>query len=253
VAAAAAIVSYDHMRTLAEWEGESWKSSLIPLAIDGMVIAASTVPLAQRRAGQPGGVLAWLAQVRGVLVSLAANAANPRPTLVGRPPAGVGRVLRTNRTLIVAGSQQPPAKHQPPATRLAKLTNPHQPPLEQRAAELLATGQRNGQPIERGRLARELDISQHQARQLLDRLATNTDRRPVRACYPRTPHDRGMDPGRSCTGDTVRLHGKHERRRGRNTSSHETASDRHLTSGCRVRIERVWRSNFAARRDASGR
>jgi hypothetical protein len=56
--------------------------------------------------------------------------------------------------------------------------------LEQRAAELVAAGQRNGQSIGRGRLARELEISEHQAGQLLERLPTNAEPVPGASLLP---------------------------------------------------------------------
>jgi hypothetical protein len=143
-----------------------------------MVIAASTVLLARRRASQPGGVLAWLALLGGVLVSLTANAAAAQPTLVGRaialvPPLALAVSFELVRSLVCAGSQPSPAHA--PATH-HDGNQAHQPApatLEERAAELVTAGQRNGQPVGRGRPARELEITEHQARQLLERVATN--------------------------------------------------------------------------------
>jgi hypothetical protein len=143
-----------------------------------MVIAASTVLLARRRAGQPGGVLAWLALVGGVLVSLAANAAAAQPTVVGRaialvPPLALALSFELVRSLVCAGSQPSPAHA--PATHQdgGKAHQPAPATLEERAAEVVAAGQRNGHLVGRGRLARELEITEHQARQFLERVATN--------------------------------------------------------------------------------
>ncbi|MGH8571710.1 MAG: DUF2637 domain-containing protein, partial [Gammaproteobacteria bacterium] len=79
VAVIAAVVSYSHMQQLAERAGEAWRSWLIPLSIDGLVVAASMVLLTRRRTGLSGGALAWTALGGGVLASLAANMADARP------------------------------------------------------------------------------------------------------------------------------------------------------------------------------
>lgn len=88
VAGIAAVVSYSHMQQLAERAGEEWRSWLLPLSIDGLVVAASMVLVTRRRAGLPGGVLAWLALGAGVLASLAANIADARPDVTARLVAG---------------------------------------------------------------------------------------------------------------------------------------------------------------------
>jgi Protein of unknown function (DUF2637) len=57
---------------------------LLPLSVDGLVIAASMSMLVRRRAGLPAGPLAWCALLLGVGASLAANVAAAEPTVVGR-------------------------------------------------------------------------------------------------------------------------------------------------------------------------
>lgn len=84
VAAVAAVASFDHQRELAVLAGEGWRAWLLPLSVDGLVVAASMTLLASRRAGQRPGVLPWLSLVLGVAASLAANVAAAEPTLVGR-------------------------------------------------------------------------------------------------------------------------------------------------------------------------
>lgn len=84
VAAVAAAASYSHMRRLAVDAGEHEIASLLPLSVDGLVVAASMSMLVQRRAGRPAGRLAWCALLLGVGASLAANVAAADPTLVGR-------------------------------------------------------------------------------------------------------------------------------------------------------------------------
>ena len=66
VAAVAAVVSYAHMQHVAHREGEAWRSFLLPLSVDGLIVAASIVLLSRRHAGLPGGVLPWGALLAGV-------------------------------------------------------------------------------------------------------------------------------------------------------------------------------------------
>jgi hypothetical protein len=94
VAAVAAVASYEHMRALAALAGEGWRSWLLPISVDGLAVAASMTMLVRRRAGQPAGVLPWVALLLGLGASLAANVAAADPTLVGRlvaawPPVGL--------------------------------------------------------------------------------------------------------------------------------------------------------------------
>lgn len=84
VALVAAIVSYAHMVEVAARSGEAWRSWLLPLSVDGLVVAASMVLVARRRAGLPGGPLAWCALLGGVGASLAANVAAADPTITAR-------------------------------------------------------------------------------------------------------------------------------------------------------------------------
>lgn len=84
VATVAAVMSYAHMQHVAHREGEAWRSFLLPLSVDGLMVAASMVLLARRRAGLPGGVLPWTALLAGVAASLAANVAAAEPTPTAR-------------------------------------------------------------------------------------------------------------------------------------------------------------------------
>lgn len=76
VGAIAAIVSYSHMQELAHTNGEAWRSWLIPISIDGLIVAASMVLLTRRRNELPTSPLAWGALVFGVVTSIYANTAN---------------------------------------------------------------------------------------------------------------------------------------------------------------------------------
>jgi hypothetical protein len=87
VALVAAAASYEHMRALALDAGEGWRSWLLPLSVDGMMVAASMAMLSRRRAGQPAGTLAWIALLAGAATSIAANVAAAEPTLTGRAVA----------------------------------------------------------------------------------------------------------------------------------------------------------------------
>lgn len=128
VAAVAAAVSFMHMQELAARAGEGWRSWLIPLAIDGLVVAASMTMVVRRRAGRKTGWLAWTSITLGITASLAANIAAAEPTLIGRavaawPPVALllayellmGQIQVTNN--LTASTQDiPRPEHQPDAT-----------------------------------------------------------------------------------------------------------------------------------------
>lgn len=82
VALVAATTSYSHMHALTLEAGESeMVAYVLPLSVDGLVVAASmTILLARGKAG----VLPWLALLLGLGASLAANVAAAEPTVVGR-------------------------------------------------------------------------------------------------------------------------------------------------------------------------
>jgi hypothetical protein len=84
VALVAAVASYDHQRELAELASEGWRAWLLPVSVDGLVVAASMSMLVRRRAGLPAGALAWASLLAGIGASLAANVAAADPTAVGR-------------------------------------------------------------------------------------------------------------------------------------------------------------------------
>jgi hypothetical protein len=85
LAAIAAVVSYRHMYELALAHGESaWTAALVPLSVDGMIVASSMSLLLRSRAGSSGGWLPWLLLAAGSLASLGANVAAAEPTVIGR-------------------------------------------------------------------------------------------------------------------------------------------------------------------------
>jgi hypothetical protein len=85
LACIAAVVSYGHMHMLTVVHGESaWTAALIPLSVDGMIVASSMTLLADSRAGRSGGLLPWMLLAAGSAASLAANVAVAEPTAYGR-------------------------------------------------------------------------------------------------------------------------------------------------------------------------
>jgi hypothetical protein len=60
LAGIAAVVSYRHMHALALQHGEvPWTAALIPLSVDGMVVASSMSLLLDSRSGTRSGILPW--------------------------------------------------------------------------------------------------------------------------------------------------------------------------------------------------
>jgi hypothetical protein len=81
----AAIVSYRHMHTLALGHGETpWTAALIPLSVDGMIVASSMSLLLDSRRGIRSGPLPWALLLIGSIASLAANVAVAEATPYGR-------------------------------------------------------------------------------------------------------------------------------------------------------------------------
>lgn len=118
VALVAGVASYDHQRVLAELAGEGWRAYLLPLSVDGLIVAASMSMLVRRRAGEPAGALAWCALLLGLAASLTANvvAADPElvdPVLVSRvvaawPPIALGLSFE-----LSIGQLRPTNRHSP--------------------------------------------------------------------------------------------------------------------------------------------
>jgi hypothetical protein len=90
VAAFAAIVSFSHIYDLGRVHGQSGTAArLLPLAVDGLILAASLVLLHEARNGRPAPALARFALWLGVGGTIAANGA------YGWPYGPVGVVLST--------------------------------------------------------------------------------------------------------------------------------------------------------------
>ena len=224
VAAVAAVVSYAHMREVAARAGEGWRALLLPLSVDGLVVAASMVLLTRRRVGMTGGWLPWWALLGGVGASLAANVAAAEPTATARVVAAwpalafavAFELLLQQRRVAVAepvdtqpvepvvpvGPDRPTAGpvvdgpgEVPAAEPAAERAQQRVPSpaagepnvsgpgaavgrggLEERARELLATAgtRRPGRRV----LARQLGVSEHQARTVLATVATRDTHHP---------------------------------------------------------------------------
>ena len=195
VAAVAAVVSYAHMREVAERAGEGWRALLLPLSVDGLVVAGSMVLLTRRRAGLPGGRLAWCALLGGVGASLAANVAAAEPTVTARVVAAwpalafavaFELLLQQRRVPVVEpAGEDPPAGDpvldgpggvdEPAPSTSATAVEPalEVDPLGAAVAELVDAAHAQGRPVGRRTVARELGVTEYRAGQLLARTSTN--------------------------------------------------------------------------------
>jgi hypothetical protein len=76
VAAFAAVVSYSHIYDLGRAHGQAGVAArLLPLSVDGLILAASLVMLLEARAGRTAPVLARVMLSLGVAAAVAANVA----------------------------------------------------------------------------------------------------------------------------------------------------------------------------------
>jgi hypothetical protein len=126
VAAVAAAVSFMHMHELAARAGEGWRAWLVPLAIDGLVVAASMTMVVRRRAGKPAGWLPWTSLTLGLTASLAANIAAADPTLIGRSVAAWPPIALLLAYELLMDQIQVTTTH--PHTQPAPTTAPAQAP-----------------------------------------------------------------------------------------------------------------------------
>ena len=205
VAGVAAVVSYAHMQEVAERAGEDWRAWLLPLSVDGLVVASSMVLLTRRRAGLPGGRLAWCALLGGVGASLAANIAAAQPDLTARLvaswPAAAFAVafkllLQQRRVPVVEPVDEPVGEDRPgidpvvdgpgevvepavePAVEVGEV-DARVGEVDQVAARIAELVGAEGRPVGRRTVARELGITEYAAGQLLAR-TDNGDGRHTR-------------------------------------------------------------------------
>ena len=202
VAAVAAVVSYAHMQAVAERAGESWRAYLLPLSVDGLVVAGSMALLTRRRAGLPGGRLAWCALLGGVGASLAANIAAAEPTATARVVAAwpalafavaFELLLQQRREPVPDPVDEPVGEDRagidPVVDRPVEVDEPavevdepavEPDPVAARIAELVSAARTEGQPVGRRTVARELGITEYRAGQLLARTNDNGNGRNTR-------------------------------------------------------------------------
>ena len=140
VASVAAVASYAHMQHVAHREGEAWRSYLLPLSVDGLMVAASMVLLTRRRAGLPGGTLPWAALLAGVGASLAANVAAAEATTTARIVAAWPAVAFAVAFELLLQQRRPEVTD--PAVTDSAVPAPQPPPL----AEPAPTGDPAAQP-----------------------------------------------------------------------------------------------------------
>jgi len=202
VAAVAAVVSYAHMQEVADRAGEQWRAWLLPLSVDGLVVAASMALLTRRRAGLPGGRLAWCALLGGVGASLAANIAAAEPTAtarvvaawpalafalafelllqqrrepvpdpvdepVGEDRPGIEPVVDVPGEVVDPVGENPPAGD-PVVDRVSEVD-----PVAARIAQLVDAARTEGRPVGRRTVAREFGVTEYRAGQLLARTNHN--------------------------------------------------------------------------------
>ncbi len=166
VGAPAAVASYRHARTVVERSGDLAMAPWLPLTTDGMLVAALVVIWVRRLSGQPIGRGPWAAFWTGMAATVAANLAAAPPTVEGYvvalwPPICLAITLEL--VALVTAAARPPA---PAAADLvaAEPDVPARPDPLARARELVAAGA--GRP----RLVRELGITDHRAKAIIDEL-----------------------------------------------------------------------------------
>ncbi|MQA16128.1 MAG: DUF2637 domain-containing protein [Pseudonocardiaceae bacterium] len=183
VAAVAAVMSYGHLRTVAAAQGEN-AAGLFPLSVDGLIVAASLVLLVRRRSGLPGGALAWSGLLVGIATTVAGNVASAEPTLAARLVAAWPPVaFALSYELLLALIRPEPSGDEAEGDEGPETGNEHpagssEPGavggLENRARELIADA--DARPPGRRALARELGVTEHQARTVLAALNHNGTR-----------------------------------------------------------------------------
>lgn len=187
VALVAAIISYAHQRDLAQEHGEAWRAYLLPLSVDGMLLASTLAIVDRRRRREPAGWVPWLGLALGILASLAANVAAARPDLVSQliaawPPAALAIAIETLVVVLrrpkatevptepavsLGVDPEPPTPVGPeplPAEVYQQVTIPDED-LDQATPDLLA--QLLDEGASRRRVAAMLGVSEYQAKKLL--------------------------------------------------------------------------------------
>jgi hypothetical protein len=148
VATIAGAISYGHMHDWASANGEpSWRALLFPLSVDGLLIAASVVLLADSRAKRPADKLAYVLVVVASLVSVTANVAHDwvsriaEISIAGWPPlALVGsyellmRLLRRLQMVTETPASEKAGAAEPDSAEVAIAAQPDKSAPRKRAA-----------------------------------------------------------------------------------------------------------------------
>jgi hypothetical protein len=201
VALVAAVCSYCHMQHLAQRAGEEWRSWIIPLSVDGMLVASTLAIVDRRRAGLNAGWVPWMGLSLGILASLAANVAAARPDPIARviaawPPVALALSIETmvivlrgtateginESTLLESRTSEPDRNDAddkpqdfipagiPPASSSPKLRSETPPaPSKPKRTTIEATSDSSSTKTPgRRALARSLGISEYEARKLVE-------------------------------------------------------------------------------------
>lgn len=165
VGVVAAVISYNHIYELAARSGEQWRAALLPLSVDGMLVAATLAIVDRRRVGQRAGWVPWLGLALGIAASLAGNVAAARPDLISQivaawPPVALAVSIETlvgvlRRVSPSTTTEAPQINVEPPAEVPVGDDDPD--PI----AELIAEG------AGRRRIAQVAGVSEHEARKMI--------------------------------------------------------------------------------------
>jgi hypothetical protein len=162
VAAFAAVVSYSHIYDLGRAHGQSGTAArLLPLSVDGLILAASLVLLHEARAARPAPLLARCMLWLGVAATVAANVAyGARYGLVGAVVSAWPAVAFVGAAEMLMGM----VRRGQPATGEPELA-------EDRARVALAASSSAGNPLSGRQLASQFGIGRAKAAELKAELA----------------------------------------------------------------------------------
>ena len=181
VAAFAAVVSYSHVYDLGRLHGQSGTAArLLPLSVDGLIVAASLVLVHEARNGRPAPALARWMLALGVGATIAGNvlygvsfgplgaivSAWPAVAFIGAAEMALGLVRAARRTSRVYGSTSVHEAH------LAASGNAHAAPEGgAEAARLYAVELTDGEVPSVRRIRREMHVGQPRAQEVRAYLA----------------------------------------------------------------------------------
>jgi peptidoglycan/LPS O-acetylase OafA/YrhL len=178
VAAFAAVVSYSHIYDLGRAHGQSGTAArLLPLSVDGLILAGSLVLLHEARNRRPVPALARFALWLGIGSTIAANLAyglpfGPLGAIVSAWP-GAAFVIAVEMLMGQVRRARPDAPASAPATVIAAVaTN-----AESAARGALAASITAGNPISQRQLASRFGISRTRAAALAREVAAEANGR----------------------------------------------------------------------------